>query len=111
MAAKQAIGMNGMADVFVGSDTHLRLVKYSERQSAEITKQRGFLARLRKHNSVGRGGVPRQAEGSAVWHPSQVTDGPDVKALPVSSCPVRCGGESNVRRADTHRWSAQYQDM
>ena len=26
MAAKQTVGMNGMADVFVGSDTHLGLV-------------------------------------------------------------------------------------
>jgi hypothetical protein len=40
MAAKQTVGMNGMADVFVGSDTHLGLVKYGERQSAEITKER-----------------------------------------------------------------------
>ena len=47
MAAKQTIGMNGMADVFVGSDTHLGLVEYGERQSAEITKERGFLVRLR----------------------------------------------------------------
>ena len=47
-----------MADVFVGSDTHLGLVKYGERQSAEITEQRGFLARLRKHNPVGRGAFP-----------------------------------------------------
>ena len=47
MAAKQTVGMNGMADVFVGSDTHLGLVKYGERQSAEITEKGGFLARLR----------------------------------------------------------------
>ncbi|WP_268939470.1 hypothetical protein [Pectobacterium brasiliense] len=42
-----------MADLFIDSDTHLYLIKYSERQSAEVTEQRGFLARLRKHNPVG----------------------------------------------------------
>ncbi|MBA0196614.1 hypothetical protein H0249_08805 [Pectobacterium brasiliense] len=53
MTAKQAVGMKGMADLFIDSDTHLYLIKYSERQSAEVTEQRGFLARLRKHNPVG----------------------------------------------------------
>ena len=33
-----------MVDIFVRSYAYLRLVKYSERQSAEIDKQRGFLA-------------------------------------------------------------------
>ncbi|BCA41623.1 hypothetical protein KATP_41450 [Kluyvera ascorbata] len=52
MTAKQAVGVNGMADFFVRSYAHLCLVKNSERQSAEITKQRGFLAWFRKHNPV-----------------------------------------------------------
>jgi hypothetical protein len=58
MAAKQAIGMNGMADVFVGSDTHLVWLSMASVSLLKSPKQRGFLARLRKHNSVGRGGFP-----------------------------------------------------